>query len=330
MSENRQLPATQEQAPSLFPVPLQELKQLAEMCSESGYFEGANKPAQAMVKIMKGHELGMSPMEAMESIYVCKGKTGLHANNVAARIKASAVYDYEILEINADVCRLKFFKNGKPLEGEAAFTYKEAVEAGFTESNRRQYSANRENMLFNRAVMRGYRRYCPEIYRLPVYSREELDEIIDAEKVSAVSEKAAAKDAATQILAKAGQRKKAEQKAPEPEPAQVVIEDAQVLSSDVISETAKPTMEADQEAGAPVPAPESPANDDDDLIEPASWGRLIQAGQPLGWNSLDIERLCAKRFNLPAEDSKAITNKQARQVNAVIQKVSPEKAGVRA
>lgn len=334
MTDERQLPALQ--ASALLPVPLEEIKQLAQICSESGYFEGANKPAQAMVKILKGHELGMSPMEAMESIYVANGKTGLHAANVAARIQSSQTYRYEIIESTEEICRLKFFKNGQELPGEAKFSYQDAVDAGYVQRNAKQYQANRENMLFNRAVMRGYRKYCPEIFRLPVYSREELDDFIDAEKVSVVSAKEAQKDQAAQLIANAGKKRggKAVIQQALDEAAWRKLDEPPFNAKEfefeapvVISET---TPEPEEASGEQVvePAAAAPANDAA-LISAEDWARLLVKAQAQGWNSLDLQRLSAKTFNMPVEDAEIITMQQAKRLSAIVSRLTPEKAGVR-
>lgn len=122
------------------------------------------------------------------------------------------------------------------------------------------------------------------------------------------------KDAATQVLAQAGQRRrqKAQDKPAPQKQAEEIVEGEVVQQQESASDTAE-----QQKAEA--------AEDDDALISPEKWAWLMNQGLPLEWRTPDIERLSCRVFKLPPEDAKVITNKQARRLAAMIAKYPPAK-----
>lgn len=122
-------------------------------------------------------------------------------------------------------------------------------------------------------------------------------------------------DPATQALASAGQRRrqtaaKKEELPPPPTTTEVVTAE--------VTEVAEEKLKTQAEVAA-----EKAASNDDVLITPEDWARILVAGQPNGWMSIDLERLACKKFSLPAEDAKCVTNKQGRQLGAMVTKYQP-------
>ena len=75
-----------------------EMIQICEQLAKSGYFKDARDVSQAMVKVMLGQELGLSPVTSMMSIYIVEGKPSLSAQLMLALVKASGKYDYRVLD----------------------------------------------------------------------------------------------------------------------------------------------------------------------------------------------------------------------------------------
>lgn len=159
---------------------LHETLNLGEVLYKSGYFKDINSAAQAVVKILRGQELGIGPVASLENIYVVDGKTALGAGLIASFIKQSGRYDYRILELTDKGCKLAFFENGKKI-GESSFTEQDAQRAGLLGKN--SWQKYPRNMYFARALSNGARWYCPDVFRGPIYTPEELSDkdVIEAE-----------------------------------------------------------------------------------------------------------------------------------------------------
>ena len=75
---------------------LQESMSLGEIFVRSGMFPDLKSQAQAVVKILAGRELGLSPLQSITDIYMVNGKVALQAKLIAALIKKSGKYDYSV------------------------------------------------------------------------------------------------------------------------------------------------------------------------------------------------------------------------------------------
>lgn len=150
------------------------MQRFAKAMVTSGYFTDAKDIAQAFVKIQAGKELGIPPFAAMTGIYVIQGKPALGANVLATLIKNDPRYNYRVLEMTSDICRIQFFENGEPC-GVSEFTIAEARKAGTKNLDKFP-----KNMLFARAISNGAKWYCPGIFGgAPVYTPDELGADVD-------------------------------------------------------------------------------------------------------------------------------------------------------
>ena len=145
------------------------LGEIARAAAASRYFQV--DPAQAVVKILMGRELGIAPVASLTDIHVIKGKTVIGAGAIAAKIKASDKYDYRVRTASAEVCELEFFERGESI-GVHRYTMEQAQRAGLTgKDNWRKFA---EDMLFARAISTGVRRHCPDVFMLKVYVPGEI------------------------------------------------------------------------------------------------------------------------------------------------------------
>lgn len=163
------------------PVSKLDVLTLSKAFVQSGYFSDITKMAQAIVKIIAGRELGFGPVASMRHIYVHRGHIGLMAQLIASKVRESERYEYKILQCDDEACRIEFFRLGKKGAaeslGEAAFTIEEARRADLVKADS-AWQTYPSDLLFARAMSRGQRRYCPDVFRQTVYSKEEIEELM--------------------------------------------------------------------------------------------------------------------------------------------------------
>lgn len=152
---------------------IQDIKEVARMFAESKLFKDATAPSQAFVKIMAGHELGFGPFASMSGVHMVQGKPTVGANLMAASVKRHPRYDYRVVELSDEICRIAFYEiiDGARVElGVSKFDLSDAKRANTT--NLGKYP---RNMLFARAISNGVRFYCPDVFDgASVYTPDEL------------------------------------------------------------------------------------------------------------------------------------------------------------
>jgi hypothetical protein len=148
---------------------------IGEVFSKSGMFPDVKSQAQAVVKILAGKELGLTPFESMGSIYVVNGKLALSSKAMSALIKKSKKYDYVIKKLDDTECTIDIIKEDELL-GSATFTFKDAARAGLV--NKDVWKNYPKNMLFARALSNACRFYCPDVIS-GYYTTEELEDVSD-------------------------------------------------------------------------------------------------------------------------------------------------------
>jgi hypothetical protein len=160
------------------PRTMQEINELGKVFRASGFFPEIKNEAQAVVKIMAGQELGISPMQAMQNIFVISTKDGaniqISSHHIAASIKQSQKYNYKLKENTDQKCTIEFFENGES-QGEYTYTIKDAQAAGL--ATRYIWKAHTKDMLFNRCISGGYKKFCPDVIGMPVYTEGEFAEV---------------------------------------------------------------------------------------------------------------------------------------------------------
>lgn len=165
---------------------LKEPMAIGEVFAKSGMFPDIKTQAQAVVKIMAGKELGLSPFQAVSGVYMVNGRLALQANVMASLIKKSLKYDYTVDSLTETECAISFYnieKEGKNPLGVSAYTFKDAAKAGLV--NKDNWKNYPKNMLFARALSNGARWYCPDI----ICGWHTTEEIQDLEPEHMVSDK---------------------------------------------------------------------------------------------------------------------------------------------
>ena len=111
-------------------------------------------PPKALVVLMKGKELGLSPMVALSSIYVVGGKSEIPGVIMEHLLRRGRV-DIEVVEWNDQGCKLLLHREGFT-SFPSEFNKAMAERAGlFSNQNYKKYP---EDMYYWRALSRGARR----------------------------------------------------------------------------------------------------------------------------------------------------------------------------
>jgi len=148
-------------------------------------FPDVTDGAKALVKILAGKEIGVTPFQAMTNIHIIQGKATMGANLMAAKVKGSGKYDYRVSELSSEKCSILFKQRDSLADGGWAdlgkFTYslEDAKRAGLVKSGS-SWEKYPQNMLFARAISSGVRIYCPDVFNGNlVYVPEEMGAQVD-------------------------------------------------------------------------------------------------------------------------------------------------------
>lgn len=162
---------------------LQDAANMAKYVAESGLFACKN-PAEALVKIVAGAELGFAPIAAMSDIHIIEGKPSVGAHLMAAAIRRSGRYDYKILEHTDKICTIAFYRRLPTGEmeqsGVVTHTLQEAHDNGWHLAQggkeKLTWKTKSRNMLFARVISDGYKWYTPDLTGgMLVYDRDEIE-----------------------------------------------------------------------------------------------------------------------------------------------------------
>lgn len=165
------------------PLSLRDPGQLARAFAESGYWEHVKTPAQAVVIMAAGEELGLTPLASMQGITMIEGNIGYRGNLIAQLLRQHPRYEFKVLERTNEQCTLQFTIDGEPPEGDpdegkVTYSVNDAKRAELVK-DRGGWVKNPRAMCFNRALTEGARVHAPDLTAgTPVYSTEEIEEVI--------------------------------------------------------------------------------------------------------------------------------------------------------
>lgn len=158
------------------------IDQTAEMFVRSGMFPDLKSVEAAATLLIIGRGFGISDYDSVTGLYLRQGKVNMHANVMAAAIKASGKYDYEVLVNSDKECEIQFFRigsDGRNPIGKHSFNMGQAQRANLTKNfTWKQYP---EAMLFARCISSGYRAHCPDaLGAAPVYVEQHGEMEVEA------------------------------------------------------------------------------------------------------------------------------------------------------
>ena len=118
---------------SLAPKDLDEAMRFADMLASSSIVpkDYIGKPGNCLVAIQWGMELGLQPMQAMQSIAVINGRPSLWGDAMLALVKAHPAFEWIKEECDGSVATCTIKRRGEP-EVMQSFSMEEAKRAGLT------------------------------------------------------------------------------------------------------------------------------------------------------------------------------------------------------
>lgn len=168
---------------------------LASALAQSGMFPDADEAPKALAKILMGHDLGLSPTQAMQGIHIVEGKPMLHYATLGGFVRSRPGYDFRKAEQSPEKCTVEFTRdNWETVLASSTFTVEMAKLRGLKFTGRNGQPTNwvkmPEVMCFARALSQGVRENMPEVLGgIPVYVNEERDELVrDRPKLDSAAE----------------------------------------------------------------------------------------------------------------------------------------------
>jgi len=143
-----------------------ELYRFAQVCHASGLFEDTTDAAQAMVKIVRGAELGLPPTTAMTAFDIIRKRLFVKPWVIAAKIQSCGYGAFRVQEQTNERCVI-VFRRKAPDTGwydcpDVTYTLEEARAHGLVERSP-HWKASPAHMLFQRCMGRGGAMYFPEL-----------------------------------------------------------------------------------------------------------------------------------------------------------------------
>ena len=163
------------------------LSGLAERLHKAGVFgQEVTSSDKAFVVLLKGHELGFTPMASAGSIAIIKGKVSLSADATIALCKRSPACLYlRLVESTEEVATYETQRHGDPSPTALSYTIAQAKTAGLTGSQ--TWRAHAPAMLRARCGAAIARAVYPDLVA-GIYDPDEVAEIVRSEPAPARAE----------------------------------------------------------------------------------------------------------------------------------------------
>ena len=130
------------------------------------------KPGNAAVAILYGAELGLSPIQSIQQIFVVHGSPAIYARTMVALIKARG-YTVQTVSSTDEAVTVKAADPRTGLEEFSTWDIARARKAGYLTN--KKYDSDPQAMLYAKAATEVCRKIAPEVLLGIPYSREELE-----------------------------------------------------------------------------------------------------------------------------------------------------------
>lgn len=130
------------------------------------------KPEEAAAAILFGDEIGFTPTQSLQSIYLIGGKPALYARAMVALVLASG-HEVETVEKSDAVVTVRGRRRGSEAWMSETWTATRAKAAGYTKNAK--YQSDPQAMLYARAASDICRQVAPDALAGIAYSAEELE-----------------------------------------------------------------------------------------------------------------------------------------------------------
>lgn len=143
--------------------------------------------ATASTIILRGLSLGMEPFTALEAFYEIKGRMGLYASSMAARVLASGkctAWNVTIEKGAGDEKAVAIVRGARKgmAPFEVRYSWADAVQQGYATTNPK-YKSDPKAMLKARAIAIACRENFPDVLRGMNYAVEEIEDFKEADVV---------------------------------------------------------------------------------------------------------------------------------------------------
>lgn len=163
--------------------PFEKAEQIAARLSKSSLLPSAvrGKPADLAVIMITGHELGLSPMQALRGLHVVEGRPILSADLIVGLVKKHPACKYfRLVESTDEKATYETQREGEPEPTRITWTIQQAAKAGLT--GRQNWKAHPAAMLRARASAALARAVYPDV-AMGIYDPDEALDFIDASRV---------------------------------------------------------------------------------------------------------------------------------------------------
>jgi hypothetical protein len=134
------------------------------------HFRG--KPQEAAAAILYGDEIGFTPTQAVQNLYVISGKPALYARSMVALVMSKGHEVWTVEKSDAKVT-VAGRRKGTTHTIEETWTTGRAQKAGYT--NNKKYATDPQAMLYARAAADICRQIAPDALAGLAYSAEEME-----------------------------------------------------------------------------------------------------------------------------------------------------------
>jgi hypothetical protein len=130
------------------------------------------KPEEAAAAILYGDEIGFTPTQALQNIYVISGKPSMYARSMVALVLH---HGHEVWTVEKSSAKVTVAgrRKGSTHVIEETWTTARATKAGYT--NNKKYTSDPESMLYARAAADVCRQIAPDALAGLAYVAEELE-----------------------------------------------------------------------------------------------------------------------------------------------------------
>lgn len=158
---------------------LQDVEYIAKLAAASGFFKDVNDMAKGAMKIMFGLEMGLSPLESLNGLYVINGRVSLYADTIAERMdRGGAEVVLEELTKTKAVGHLKDKATGEKIGESVTFD----IEMAASVRNKDTWKNDPESQLYARLVTRLHKRHGRKYFNHAVQSYEEMFDVVGVPK----------------------------------------------------------------------------------------------------------------------------------------------------
>lgn len=164
---------------NLMPQTQEKKYEMAKVLCASGLIpKGLDRPEKVFVALQWGHELGLSPMVAVNNVAVINGKPTLSADIMSAVVKRSPEYGgikwIEMSDTKAECEITRILPNGEKETITSSFTIEDAKKAGL--AGRDVWQKYPRRMLKHRCLSYGLKDMFPDLLA-GLYDPEEMESI---------------------------------------------------------------------------------------------------------------------------------------------------------